>query len=274
MDNDITPEGNRIEISEGVMLAIVTGIAYLHVYLSELGYHQYFNIPNFFIRLSIEQILLRGLYILIIGLSIFFTISVWIYFRRRLARDYLLFDSQAVEFLLLITFSVILFSEIINASDLLDPKYEGPILLATTIILIWGGTYILFYYLGKKKSSSEDNTNNFQEPKMEISFLSLKLKPNLLDILLIFFILVVVFGLSYERGYSRAQRTEEYFVTNTYPENVVLINYGEYLVCAHFNRKTNEVHNTFSVLRIGDDPEITLTLERLGRLHSQELNPP
>lgn len=273
MENNDATEGNRINISEGIILAIITAIAYLHVYLSELAYHQYFNIPKFLIRLSIEQILFRGFLFISLGISLFFGFSAWINYSYTKREKYVFSEPLAIELIFLSTLTTILFVGIGDTLDFLDPRYEDMILFATQFIIIWIAFYLIYKFMKNRKKLIEEKKIK-KEPTIPILFLSLKLRPSIFDLILIVIILVFVFAISYENGYSNAQNTKDFYVTNTIPEKVILKNYSENLICASFDRKTNDVYNEFTILRVGDDPELTLSLERLGKLHPQELKPP
>ncbi len=71
-------------------------------------------------------------------------------------------------------------------------------------------------------------------------------------------------------GRDRASTNPDFLIASTLPETVVLAIYGENMICAPFDRTTKQVARDFSVLRIGDDPELSLRLERVGPLHSTD----
>jgi hypothetical protein len=74
-------------------------------------------------------------------------------------------------------------------------------------------------------------------------------------------------------GKAEATKQEEFLVTNTKPELVVLRIYGDNLICAPFDRKTGEVEESFSVLKNTGDPNLSLRFEKLGNLHIPEITP-
>ncbi|MCJ7497382.1 MAG: hypothetical protein MUO78_04525, partial [candidate division Zixibacteria bacterium] len=80
--------------------------------------------------------------------------------------------------------------------------------------------------------------------------------------------LVLIF--SWEAGRSRALKQDEFLILKASPELVVLRIYGENLICAPFDRTTKEVKKTISIFKIGDDPDLKLSLEKVGPLHIEK----
>ncbi|MCK4472257.1 MAG: hypothetical protein KAW49_10775 [Anaerolineae bacterium] len=72
-------------------------------------------------------------------------------------------------------------------------------------------------------------------------------------------------------GGTLASSQQEFLVTSTSPEMVVLRIYGDNLVCAPFNRSTGEVEQRFVVLKTAEDPDLMLALEEVGPLSSVEI---
>jgi len=88
-------------------------------------------------------------------------------------------------------------------------------------------------------------------------------------------IAVFLFGIyiASNAGRSEAIKQEEYLVTNTTPELVVLRMYGDNLVCVPFDRTTGEIEESFSVIKNTGETGLALRLEKLGRLHLPEITP-
>ena len=75
-------------------------------------------------------------------------------------------------------------------------------------------------------------------------------------------------------GTAEAIRQEEFLVTNTKPELVVLRIYGDNLICVPFNRATGEIEQSFSVMKNTGETGLVLHLEKLGQLHSPTATSP
>jgi hypothetical protein len=88
------------------------------------------------------------------------------------------------------------------------------------------------------------------------------------------FTLLITLVVVYYAGQSAALRQSTYLVTSTSPQMVVLRTYGDSIICARFDRNTKEVEPSFVVLKVGDDPELTLHSEHVGplSLHKQSSN--
>ena len=67
-------------------------------------------------------------------------------------------------------------------------------------------------------------------------------------------------------GRGKALQQTNFPVTNTVPEMAVLRVYGDNMICAPFDRKTREVKKTFSVLKIGEDSKLIISIENIGPL--------
>lgn len=87
--------------------------------------------------------------------------------------------------------------------------------------------------------------------------------------LLITGLLLIALTTSFTAGRASAYDGERYLIANTSPKTVILRIYGENMICSPFDEKTKEVEKKFKVLRIGNDPNLTLSLEKIGPLISK-----
>lgn len=87
----------------------------------------------------------------------------------------------------------------------------------------------------------------------------------LLFLLLIFYL--------YNLGNANGIRQVEFRTLNSNPEKVVLYMNSEIMICSDFDRENRTVNQSFVVIKIGDDHNIKLSLEKVGSLKSIPVNP-
>jgi hypothetical protein len=76
--------------------------------------------------------------------------------------------------------------------------------------------------------------------------------------------------LYYFAGYTTALKQSEFLVTDTSPERVVLRIYGDKMICAPFDRITRTVEKNFVILKMSEDPNVALHLEKIGPLSPEK----
>lgn len=87
------------------------------------------------------------------------------------------------------------------------------------------------------------------------------------DSLLIIIAFLVGLSTALSAGTAEAIKQENFLVTNTTPELVVLRIYGDDLICVPFDRNTGEIEQNFTVLKKTGESGLSLKLENLGQLH-------
>ena len=88
---------------------------------------------------------------------------------------------------------------------------------------------------------------------------------------LILIIVIYIISLSYFAGEAKATQQEYFFVPSSNQELVVLLMYGDNLICSSFDRETQEVQkDSVFVIRMGGEPATILRLERVGPLSLAE----
>lgn len=69
----------------------------------------------------------------------------------------------------------------------------------------------------------------------------------------------------------REPKSKEFRVLNTTPERVVLWMTDEIIICSPFDRNDHTVEPSFVVIKIGEDPTLEYTSERIGPLEVKPL---
>lgn len=83
-----------------------------------------------------------------------------------------------------------------------------------------------------------------------------------LGLLLMFALVYLAWGV----GRYRAISQESFYVVNTSPEAVVLQTTTDYVICAPFDRVSQEIEPAFQILKNGEDQSLVFRLESVGPL--------
>jgi len=74
----------------------------------------------------------------------------------------------------------------------------------------------------------------------------------------------------YFAGRDMAIRQVQFLIVRASSEMAVLRVYGDKLICAPFDRTTKEVKRTFTILKMAENPSLTLSPEKVGPLHIEK----
>lgn len=268
--------GKILHISEGILIAIISGFAYLFVYLNEFGYVKYFNLPKNFIHISLEQILLNSLIMIFLGFSVILAyFSIYVAYNVFLKKVFRRPQSYPKDFInavlrgiLLIGFFGLLFEEYIQIVEFINPLIIRIIelVIVSIIVIIYFWRYVLIHL-----NNNNGENNDKQSSKLAISIFTYKIQLYSKDIFVFFLLLVCSLSFSYLSGYRTAKTGEKFYVVNTNPEMVVLRSYDETLICAPFDRDTNIVQRKFTIVEIKEELGIFASYEHLGRLRPAEI---
>lgn len=80
------------------------------------------------------------------------------------------------------------------------------------------------------------------------------------------FAIITIVWISDAAGRASAMMKDEFVVLSGPHESVVLRIYEDKMICAPLNREKEEIETNFFILKPGDDPTITLKLEKVGPL--------
>lgn len=274
MTTNAETNGNVLHISEGILIAIISAYAYLYVFLNEYGFVSFFNLPESYIRVSLEQILFHSILMIIFVFFVLFMLYNSRYFIRvrmkdsRYSDDFLN-NSAKIALVpgmllgLLVVFNI--------AFEFIEPIIG--ITLSFVIILIFVTIYFYWQVIVKKNHLKRHSSEKYgnKDNRVEISIFSYKLRLNYIDIFVIFTILIGFLSFSYMNGYGTAKTRESFFVVNTNPEMVILKSYGETHLLAPFDRKTNIIKRKFTTAEIKDELGLFASYEHLGRLKPAEI---
>lgn len=255
-------KSNDRRISEGILLALSSAGAYLFAFYYEKGYASVFNIPVSFIDVSLTSILTLSAVIIGLILLILPFINMFSFFTVGRTNPVLQRAIAPVVLLFIFLFVQIYFFGIAGLKD----SYLALIFLGILIFLSLifplavqsGKTYI------NKLEAQEKTEQQFVDV---FSLIRIKFGKEALLVVVVFFLGMY---LSSSAGKSEAIKQEEFLVTNTTPELVVLRIYGDNLVCVPFDRSTGEIEESFSVIKNTGEAGLTLRFEKLGQLHLQE----
>ena len=75
---------------------------------------------------------------------------------------------------------------------------------------------------------------------------------------------------AYSVGRAQAFDQTHFLVPSTSPEWVVLRIYGDKVIIAPLDRTSGGVQKSFGILKLGEDPSLVLSREKVGPLHIQE----
>jgi hypothetical protein len=78
--------------------------------------------------------------------------------------------------------------------------------------------------------------------------------------------LLLCINIIYHAGRASAANQRVFPIANTSPATVVLFMTSDRLICASFDRKTKMIEPVFTVINLGDKPDLTLSLMEVGPL--------
>jgi len=244
----------------GAASAIGYGIAYLH----ELGFNSEFGIPQELIVLNLTTVLTTiGQ---IIGVFIIMTLA---FLMLRYIEHYILTEKWASR--LRYNISSILFLIFFGTLWLAYPTLWRDLIYMLIAFLIsvlyfWGVHYAVPIFTQRKvrgyrqklKAEDEDENNFLKRERASFS--------PFFTVLLILIALYYLLSTAYLSGEHTARSKEEFLVTSTNSEMVVLRIYGDNIVCAPLDRGNSTITKPLIILRADSHPELILKLEDVGPL--------
>lgn len=95
--------------------------------------------------------------------------------------------------------------------------------------------------------------------------------PNLLrkyltSIITIAVALSLLFLIASFEGKRAAATKEDFLIPSSYPQSIVLKTYRDYLICAQLNSDNISIEAEYFFIKLGDDPNLKLTSQKLGPL--------
>jgi hypothetical protein len=241
MDNSAEKQSTKKSwITEGIIIAFSPLIAYILLYFHEAGFLDTFSIPREFLTLELSSVIFTSSIILVL-VTLGFVIVI------PLIRYWNVIEEKMISSLIL---AVMFFSQFLWFL-ILGLKLFSVIFLTLFVF------YILIIFISPIKMFVRRSFNRI-------------FGQDLAPLLLSLVFLVSIINLMWPIGRMEASSKEEFPVIGGSPEMVILRIYGDKLICAPFDRATKEVKRVYVILKIADDLNLKLSLEKVGPLHIEK----
>jgi len=226
-------------LSEAILLAIVTAVAYLGAFCYEFGYANFFGIPTHFIEISILKIIISLCLVAYFALLVLGTSSfLWMFLPKK-------YDKISSVALPVVLFFVLL---LIMNIDIWIKVIFG----ATGFLM---GGYMTATHQEKKGKRLFDR---ILEKTLGEKLASFVRKGTL------FLILFITIAFSVGKG--TASWGKKFMVLEDLPQTVVLRKYGEILICAPFDSETREIKGQFIIRRMPEMSKLRFSVQSVGPL--------
>lgn len=257
----------RFQLSEAVLLAGASAVAYLFAFLYERGFTSFFGIPTQFVNVSLVTLLIFGagvftLLILTLGL-------IDMFFPFMPKHPYL------AHYIPRLTLQLFIF--ILIPIVLLEGHRWR---LFVFMFGAWLGTVFLMLILPLITKRKRGDWKKIYDAEMEREIQQSPPGPGLYNLIgnryglknlsLSVFMIFYCSLLASMAGEAQAMNQQNFLVLNTTPEMVVLRVYGENIICAPFDRTAKEVKKGFLILKMAEDSKLIMNLETVGPLKPVE----
>jgi|GEM_PF-2754386 len=258
-------ESNRKNIfTESIFLAVIPFLGYLTVFIYELGFATYFNMPHELIQPSFTSVCLVTAFIVGALLLVFvgghlFSVTFLMAFPLR-DGPLLRAVKRVIPVLLITLFFICLLGR--------EWKLYFGLLVISSVIILINFLWPLVTcrneksYAGKLKKQEEIEEKFDPEFRRFFDYVDSKFSRQIVSIFLIiaFFLLLV-----YQTGFIKA-RQKEYFWQLNGGQKIVVRIYGDNLICVGFDAEKDAVDGEFDIIKIS--PKISLKMIKTGRLKS------
>jgi hypothetical protein len=257
-----------IGLSETLIIAAVPALAYLLTFALKSGYLSFFHIPSDYITFSVAEILIASAVLVsFVGIAFSFgnlLYSVWALLPERIRAGAL---GDRLKQLLFVIF-------VYGAIYLLFPDLRSTYLKVGFVIGLAALAALQFIlplcthrdagsYLDKLEAADASSRQADREVETLVDRLLTSIDRKLvLGLLLMFALVYLAWGV----GRYRAISQESFYVVNTSPEAVVLQTTTDYVICAPFDRVSQEIEPAFQILKNGEDQSLVFRLESVGPL--------
>lgn len=226
-------------LSEAILLAIVTAVAYLGAFCYEFDYANFFGIPTHFIEISILKIIISLCLVAYFALLVLGTSSfLWMFLPKK-------YDKISSVGLPVVLFFVLLL--IMNIDIWIK------VILGATGFLMGG--YMTATHQEKKGKRLFDR---ILEKTLGEKLASYVKKGTLY--------LIVFITISFSVGKATAAWQKKFMVSEDLTQTVVLRKYGEILICAPFDSETREIKGQFIIRRMTEISDLRFTVQSVGPL--------
>jgi hypothetical protein len=248
--------------TEGIIIAAIPLVAYGLTFAYEYGYATFFDIPIEVINLTLTNVLMLCLIWLMIMVTVFqlsnIVYQIWPK-GQKVHPIYLKLQKHIPVWIVVISFLSIY-------GTTLKEWVIGVGIILTLIGLDF--LRVIIHHQDKQgfreKLIADLNT---PEPEGILDFLDRRIGASIVTIMIVLFF---SFMISIFVGNFEARKKTKFLVINQTQELVVLRTYGDKLICAPFYRTTKEVKRTFIILKMAENPSLTLNPEKVGPLHIEK----
>jgi hypothetical protein len=261
----------KLRLPEAAIIAGIPVLAYLVLFIHELGYLEVFGLPPQFISFDFAEVFLVSGVIVLLFIAVILVADMYftpIVEARRLPE--------------VVRRELRLATPIYLAFTALALIYWGSWRnFAIYVIAMLGFTLLLFgpAFLTKRGTGSySERFEAFDELQRQqiqgergktirgrlLTGLASVLGPDLPVVLI--WCIVALFVI-YQAGRAQALTQSTYRVANTSPETVVLYVKEDKAIVAPFDRKTHEIAPVYMILDYASNPAVEYRLERVGPLH-------
>jgi len=266
MSNPEVPIKSGSAVTEGLLVAIASAVAYLLAFYYEKGFTSYFKIPTHFVGVGIVNIFI------VIALAISFLLFILP------TADFIFALLRRLHPVLYPLVSGLLFMSLFLVMHLyLFGLSNWPLFIVHLVVLF----IIVFIALvlpmiahrkkGKVLERLEEQQNLDRSHVGIFDVMATKFGRS--SVLVIAFSLLSI-NFAENAGRAQAMKQTEFLVVSTEPEMVVLQIYGDSIICAPFKRETKEVETRFRIMKIAEDSKLALNLEKVGPLRPVEFKLP
>lgn len=254
----------KLNIKESYIIPGLTFIGYIVAYNYEKAYLSFFNIPSFFIKIGVEEIIVA-----ITSVTLFLMIC---YVVLRLFSPFIFFIIKKAEHVAFVKKSMLLIPIIVflffigNTSSL----NEKIIIL---IFFIFAFLYffripLLFLFKGKNLKEKRIKANDLMRRlyMVETYVFSKSTPQTLLFIFLVSYILSLFANML---GTHLSSRQKHYFVFSKNENCAVVRNHGDKLICIGFDQDSKSINNKVLIFPV--EEKLEFSWESLGPLEKSSL---
>lgn len=260
----------RFRITEGILLALAPAFSYLLAFYYEKGFTQYFKIPTKFIQIGLIEVLILtsiGLTIVILFVVLLANFNL-LFLNFRFEEIHPMIRPRLLAILPGVMIFVIFFSLFGQA------RWQYWI----TWLLVAIGIAAIYFVLPlftQRKVSGYTNKLMAQEELDESNpgiYTIIGRRYGWGFILLVCFVILSTI-IAQNAGLAEAVKQKDFLVLGTSPEMVVLRIYGDKMITAPFDRKTQEVQSRFVIKKVGEDDNLVISPEEIGPLKLRTPSP-
>ncbi len=253
-------------ISDGLIVAVCSIVAYLITFVYEAGFLGVFKIPLGFITLNLTTVFIVAsglLFIVLLGLSIVNFVYPFVASKSEGNSVYRSLKRFSPLFILLLVLFVLFGS---------NWKEWLPCLI---IVIFYSFLEFAFPLITQRTHKTyHDKLDSQEVTEAQVDTLVDYARRRFgYRTLYVFAWMCLFLVISYSAGRAEAFRKDEFLVLPTHPEAVVLRIYGDIMISAPFDRERKIIHRSLFLTRVPNDSKLILKVEKVGPLRLTENEP-